>query len=142
VDGVSVGVRLLHGSEVHQIRREAVEHCKEHKIDLVMDPEFLDLVIMRLTVLNVCYDVDDKQAPFFKRDDVFKIDAPLARTLYELYIAHQQAMDPLAYCSAEKVEELVAALGKYEMSVARLSLFDLPTLRSLCISMAHLLRSK
>lgn len=143
LDGVSVGVRLLHGSEVAKIRIDAVAHCKDHRVDLVMDPDFLDLVIMRLTILAAFYDIEDKQAPFFTREQAFKLDSALARTLYDLYLAHQSALDPLTHCATEEeVNAVIAGLGKSEIPLARLSLFDAPTRLNLLLSMAYLLRSK
>jgi hypothetical protein len=49
-------------------------------------------------------------------------------------------MDPYAFCPAEDVDRMVDALGKSESSVAGLSLFDAPTLRSFVLSMASMLR--
>jgi hypothetical protein len=141
-EGVNVGVRVLDETEVDAIRLEAARICKVKQVEAALDPEFFDRIVHRLVVLNAFFDVDDKQGKFFASyEEVSKIDTLLLRTLYELYCTHVQAMDPLAYCSAEEVEVLVEQLGKSEVAAARLSLFDKPTLVSFVLSLVHNLRS-
>ncbi len=99
-------------------------------------------MVHRLTVLAAFFDIDKTQDKFFASyDEVAKLDTLLQRTLYELYCTHVQSMDPLAYCSAEEVEVIVEQLKKSAVAVARLSLFDKPTLVSFALSMAHQLRT-
>lgn len=139
--GSECGLRMLTDGKVDTIRCDAVAYCKAKKVDLMMDPEFLDRTIMRLTIAEAFVDPDKPTEPFFDGvEDVMLIDNVMVRTLYELYIAHQQSMDPLAYVSPEEVDALVAQLGKPGNSEARLSLFDRPTLLSCVLSMASLLR--
>lgn len=141
-EGVNVGIRVIDEAEFDLIRLEAARICKEKKVEAVLDPEFFDRMVHRLVVLNAFFDVDDKQGKFFSSyEEVSKLDTLLLRTLYELYCTHVQAMDPLAYCSAEEVEVIVAQLGKSDVGAARLSLFDKPTLVSFALSLAHQLRS-
>lgn len=139
LDGVTVGVRMLHGSEVAKIRDDAVRYCKEHRVDLVMDPDFFDLVVSRMTLLAAFTDLEDQKPFFASLEQVFRLDVPLATTLYGLYLVHCQTFDPYSYATQEDVEALVAQLGKSGFAPGRLSLFGLDTLRSLCLSMARLL---
>lgn len=141
VEGAECGIRLLTNSENDRIRLEAVTYCKTKKADLALDPEFLDKAIYGLTVYEAFVDPDKPDDRFFEDiDDVRGLDAKLTRTLYELYITHQESMDPLSRLSREEVDALVAQLGKSEISVARLSLFDRDTLQSCVLSMACVLR--
>lgn len=143
VDGLVVGVRLLSEEELDDVRLKAAAFCKRKQVDLIVDPEFFDRAIHRYTVLGAYVVADNEDKPFFEDfNQVLTIDPLLMRTLYELYLAHAQALDPLAFVSKEEVDAIVAALGKSEGSVARMSLFDRPTLLSFVLSMAHLQRAQ
>jgi hypothetical protein len=135
------GIQMLTDGKVDIIRCDAVMYCKAKKVDLSMDPEFLDRTIMRLTIAEAFVDPDKPSEHFFDGvSDVALLDNVMVRTLYELYIAHQQSMDPMAYVSREEVDALVAQLGKPGNAEGRLSLFDRPTLLSCVLSMASMLR--
>lgn len=139
-EGVEVGVRLLTDRELDGIRLRAVEFAKTKKMDLIFDPDFLERIIQRETIAAAFCDPDKPtDAIFGSQEDVAKLDNLTVRTLFELYVAHGQAMDPFTFCSEENVQELLDALGKSGSSVARMSLFDGPTLRSFVISMASML---
>jgi hypothetical protein len=142
-EDVEVGVKLLSDRELDGIRLRAVEYVKTKKADLLLDPEFLDRTIQRETVACAFVDPDKPSHAFFaSQEEVASLDNLTVRTLYELYIAHGQAMDPYAFCPPEEIEELIAALGKSDSSAARMSLFDAPTLRSCVLSMARMLRER
>lgn len=135
------GIQMLTDGKIDTIRLDAQNYCKTKKVDIMMDPEFLDRTIMRHTILASFVDPDKPGEPFFDGiGDVLSLDNVMVRTLYELYIAHQQSMDPMAYVSREEVDALVAQLGKPGNAEGRLSLFDRPTLLSCVLSMASLLR--
>lgn len=143
IDGKQVAIKVLSDAESDSARIAAVQFCKGKDVDLALDPEFLDRCIQREILLRACRDSDKPEEPFFSTyDQITHLDNMLVRTLFELYNAHQQAMDPLAFCPAEEVEALVAQLGKSELAAARLSLFDQPTLLRFVLSMAHQLQSK
>lgn len=143
LDKVEFGMRMLHGGEIAQIRVDAVAYVKERRIDLIMDPEFLDLVISRMTLLAACFDLSDAKPFFGSLEQVLRLDAPLARTLYELYLTHCQTFDPLTHSmTVEEVNTVIAQLGKSETGPARLSLLGPDLLLIFAISMAHRLREK
>jgi hypothetical protein len=142
LDNVRVGVRVLDETEVDALRLEAARICKLKHVEAVLDPDFFDRMVHRLTVLAAFFDIDTKHDKFFASyEEVSRLDTLLLRTLYELYCTHVQSMDPLAYCSAEEVDVLVEQLGKSEFVAARMSLFDKPTVVSFALSLAHRLRS-
>lgn len=143
-ESVQIGVRALTDDQLDDARAAAALYVKERQIDLVVDPEFFDRALHREVVLRSVVDPDSPdRAPFFESAaQVREMDSLLVRSLYELCIHHQQAADPYAHVTGEEVEALVAQLGKSNDSVARLSLFDRPTLVSFVLSMASLLREK
>jgi hypothetical protein len=135
------GIQMLTDGKIDTIRCDAVTYCKTKKVDLALDPEFLDRTIMRYTILEAFVDPDKPAEAFFDGiGDVMLLDNVMVRALYELYIAHQQSMDPLAYVSREEVDALIAQLGKPGSGAERMSLFDRPTLLSCVLSMASVLR--
>lgn len=138
-DGIEICLRLLNEEQLDLIRLRAVEICKKKKVEFVLDPDFLDRVVQRETIREACEDTEGGY--FFETtEEVAELDPLLVRTLYQLYLSHQQATDPLSYCSKEEVQELIAQLGKSDESVARLSLLDRPTLLSFALSMAVIQR--
>jgi hypothetical protein len=141
-DGTTCAVHALSDAELDQLRLDAVAFAKEKKADLQWDPEFLDRVVNRHVVLWAFMDPENGKRFFRDIDEVGQIDNVLLRTLIELYRAHIQALDPLAHASEEEVNALVAQMGKSETALARLSLYDRPSLLSYALSMAHLLRDR
>lgn len=140
--GVEVGIKLLTDAELDSVRLQAAEFAKKNRADLTIDPEFLDRAIHREVISRAFVDPEHPQEAFFgSQNDVAELDNLTVRALFELYMLHQQALDPYAFCPPEEVEKLVEALGKSERSVETLSLYDAPTLRSFVLSMASTLRS-
>jgi hypothetical protein len=138
---IEVGVKLLTDTELDAVRLQAVVFAKSKNVDATLDPEFIDRAIHRETISRAFVDPDKPDEPFFaSQHEVAQLDNLSVRSLHELYLAHHQSMDPLAFCPAEEVGALVEQLGKSESSAGILSLYDLPTLRSLVLSMALLLR--
>jgi hypothetical protein len=135
---------MLTDGEVDSARFDAQQYVKERRIELHLDPEFLDRAIQRQIVLRAFVDADsdpDAPKPFFDSiDDIKDLDAALVLQLFHLYCGHQQAMEPLAHLSEEEVEELVAVLGKSGSS-ERLMGLDRPSLLSCVLSMACVLRT-
>jgi len=145
VDDFECGVRLLSDAEMDEVRIQAVEFCKARRADMLVDPEFLDRQIHRGIVFRAFVDPDSEAVPparFFESlDEVRALDPVMVRTLFELYMTHQQATDPLSYMSREEVDSLVESLGKGSSAAGRLSVLDRNTLLSCALSMAHILRS-
>lgn len=139
-DGTEVALRLLTEGDLDSVRVAAADKCKEKRVELNMDPDFLDRCIHRFTILRAFFDTE-KGDPFFKSfEEVSQLDNLLVHQLYAMYRLHQQSMDPLAHLGPEEVGAVVEHLGKSGSSVASLSLFDVPTLQSLVLSMAAMLR--
>lgn len=138
---VRIGVRLLSDAELDAARLEAQSICEKRRANMAIDPEFFDRTLHREIVSRAFVDADKHEDAFFgSQKDVAELDNLTVRSLYELYIAHHQAMDPYAFCPPEEVERLVRTLGESSSSEAILSLYDAPTLRSFVTSMASLLR--
>lgn len=134
---IKVGIKLLTDAELDQVRLQAADFVKRQKADLSIDPEFFDRAIHRELISRAYVDPDRPGEPFFpSQNDVALLDNLAVRSLYELYITHQQSLDPYAFCPPDEVDKLVDTLGKSESSVGLLNLFDAPTLRSLLLSMA------
>lgn len=142
LEGRTCSVRALSETETDKVRIEAVGFCKENQIDLAWDPEFLDRVVRRFTVLHAVMDPQGGGRFFKSQADIAKLDTHVVTALYELYLAHKQAIDPLAYASEEEVTSLVEALKKGLLQPAALSSFDRPTQQSFLITMAYMLFGK
>lgn len=139
--GIEVGIKLLTDSELDSVRLQAATFAKGKHADLLVDPEFFDRAIHRELISRAYVDPDKPGEPFFgSQNDVAELDNLTVRSLYELYIVHQQSLDPYAFCPPEEVDKLTDALGKSERSAETLSLYDAPTLRSFVLSMALRLR--
>lgn len=132
-----IGLKLLTDAELDSVRLQAASFAKTKQADLVVDPEFLDRAIHRELISRAYVDAEKQDEPFFpSQNDVAALDNLTVRSLYELYITHQQSLDPYAFCPPDEVEKLVETLGKSESSVGILNLYDAPTLRSFVLSMA------
>ena len=142
-EGVQVGIKLLTDSELDNARLQAVQFAKQRQADIAYDPEFLDRAIHREVISRAFVDPEHPEAPFFpSQNDVAVLDNLVVRSLYELYVTHQMALDPYAFCPPEEVEKLADALGKSESSVvAVLNLYDAATLRSFVLSTVSMLRA-
>lgn len=139
---LSVGIKLLTDSELDKVRLQAAVFVKGQAADLNIDPDFFDRAVHRELISRAFVDPERPSEPFFpSQNDVAELDNLLVRSLYELYVTHQQALDPYAFCPPEDVEKLVETLGKSESSVGLLNLYDAPTLRSLLLSMGSMLRA-
>ncbi len=139
--GTSVGIRCLSDEELDEIRLQAAQICKHKNVDAVLDPDFLERLIQRLTVARAFFDVEKTQERFFaSHEQVAQLDNLLVRTLYELYCFHVQRRDPFAFLSAEDAQHFAETLGKSPGAEARLSMFGRDTLLSLSLSLARLLR--
>jgi hypothetical protein len=140
--GLEVGVKLLTDAELDSVRLQAATFAKKQHADLIIDPEFLDRAIHREVISRAFVDPAAPDEPFFgSQNDVAELDNLTVRALFELYMLHQQALDPYAFCPPEEVEKLTEALGKSERSVETLSLYDAPTLRLFVIILASMLRA-
>jgi hypothetical protein len=134
---IMVGIKLLTDSELDKVRLQAAVFAKSQQADLNIDPEFFERAIQRELISRAYVDPDKPDEPFFpSQRDVAELDNLSVRSLYELYVTHQQSLDPYAYCPPEDIERLADSLGKSESSVGLLNLYDAPTLRSLLLSLA------
>lgn len=134
---LQIGIKLLTDHELDKVRLQAAEFAKGQRADLTIDPEFFDRAIHRELISRAYVDPEKPTEPFFpSQNDVAELDNLTVRSLYELYVTHQQSLDPYAFCPPEDIERLVESLGKSETSVGLLNLYDAPTLRTLLLSLA------
>lgn len=140
--GAEVGIKLLSDAEMDAVRQQAARYCEEKRINLIIDPEFMDRALMRYTLLAACFDLDKGGKFFQSHEQLMELDNPVVQQLYALYSTHQESLDPLTYKSEEEVAEFIEALGKAQTPLAALSLLDSSTLRRLSLSMAWILREK
>ena len=141
---IYVGIKLLTEAEQDGVRLRAQQKVQRDKAMLIIDPDFFDRLVKRETVAQAVLQSDASDAPYLFEDaeQLAELDAYVVTALYELYLFHSNALDPYTFATEEEVNGLVEQLGKSETEAARLSLFGPDTLRSLCLSMASLLRAK
>ena len=147
---VLVAVRLLSDHEIDRCRVDAAQwteaKAKALKMSsrdlLAIDANILDRELQRRTIAKAFLDVDtleqERPEPFFANtDEVARLDALTIDTLTEIYLDHQNAMNPLHGLDDEQAEEFFDALGKaFEDPLGPnldrvLATLDAPTLRRL-----------
>jgi hypothetical protein len=150
---VTVGVRVLTEEEIDAARAEAVQYintlAKRYRLDgrdmLTVDGELLDREIERQLVFRAFVDPDKGEGdyePFFKTPQgVRQLDTVLQRTLFHMYLDHQNFVSPLRGLADPEAEGLAEALGKGQSGRVALGLLDAPTLRTLVHTMAAQLHS-
>lgn len=151
---VMVGVRVLTEEEIDACRAEAVQYinalAKRYRLDgrdmLTVDGELLDREIERQLVFRAFVDPDKGEhadyQPFFKSPQgVRQLDSVMQRTLFHVYLDHQNYVSPLRGLADGEAEGLADALGKGQNAKVALGLFDAPTLRTLVHTLAARLAS-
>lgn len=152
-----IGIRVLTEEEIDQCRAEAVQHVhlkaqtlKALKLSadalLDADPDLLEREQTRLMIYRATLDVDSIEAeggpqPFFVSPTaVRQADSVFVQTLWELYCAHQDYVNPIGSMGETEVEELIETLGKGQTAAKVVfGQCDAPTLRRLLLSMVSLL---
>lgn len=149
-DGKTVGVRILLEEEMDQCRSAAVQYlhdrAKKLRLDpadlLDGDPEMLGREIKRQVISVAFVDTDTIGNPngeekFFPGIvQVRFLDTVMMETLWNVYLSHQQHVNPLlSFTSQADVESLVDELGKEPGAQAILSWYDAPSLRSLVLTL-------
>lgn len=141
---LTIGVRALTDAETDQVRLEAINYCKKHKVDSTFDPDFFDRVIMREMISRAFVDPDsdpNDPKPFFgTSSDVAELDVVTVRALYEIYDIHLNIIDPYVSITKDQAMEVASLLGKSQGSAEILKLYDASSLRNLCLSLAELVR--
>lgn len=155
-DELMIGVRVLLEEEIDTARAEAIQYvnavAKRHRLDsremLSIDGELLDREIERQLVFRAFVNPDkgDEEEqdykPFFKAPQaVRQLDSVLQRTLFHIYLDHQNYVSPLRGLDDHEAQELAEALGKGQSGTAMLGLCDAATLRSLVHTLAVQLQS-
>lgn len=156
---VMVGIRVLTGEEVDEARLDAVQYVQgkasARNIDpllmMQLDAEILDEDTKRALIYRAFVKPEpdpktrDHAQHFGFVQTVRKLDTVLVNQLHQMYLEHQERVNPLiGDMSDEAVEELADALGKPEegaIATVILSQFDAPTLRRLLRTTALRLRS-
>lgn len=152
--GLTIGVRVLTEEEIDAARAEAVQYvnalAKRYKLEgrdmLTVDGELLDREIERQLVYRAFVDPDQgdgKQHPVFFKSPlaVRQLDSVMHRTLFHVYLDHQNYVSPLRGLSDADAEGLADALGKGQNGKVALALLDAPTLRNLARTLAVQLQS-
>jgi hypothetical protein len=152
-EALTIGVRVLLEEEIDTARAEAIQYvnavAKRHRLDsremLSIDGELLDREIERQLVFRAFVDPDkgdEDYKPFFKAPQaVRQLDSVLQRTLFHIYLDHQNFVSPLRGLDDHEAQELAEALGKGQSGTAMLGLCDAVTLRSLVHTLASQLQS-
>ena len=153
---IHVGVRILTEEEVDAARTEATQYveglARKYKVDaremLSLDAETLDREVQRQLVFRAFMDPEKvdadgvMRAPFFvAAQGVRQLDTVMQQTLFNVYLDHQNYVNPMRGMSEGEVAELSEALGKGAEPPVLLGLYDAPTLRSLVHILAGQLRS-
>lgn len=141
---VKVGVRILSEEEIDSARIAAAAYCKERRVDVLVDPDFLDRAVQREIVAAAYFDLDapaDEPRVFFSSGaDVRKLDAPIQRVLFEAYLSHQDEVSPLRRLNDAECDEVIDRLGEGRSAEALLNACDAFTLRRLLRSLGSALR--
>lgn len=143
LDGVRVAIQLLSDEDIDNCRIEAQRYCARQKVDVDIDPDFLERETRRQIIWRSMREVDHPERPFFASDrEVREVDAELLAMMFALYFEHQAWVSPMRALNREQVQELAEVLGKAprDTAPAILAGYDSSTLRDLCISLASALR--
>jgi hypothetical protein len=146
----AVGIRVLTGEEIDDARTEATQYtqalAKRRKLDVQqlqwIDGDPHEAEVHRQIIYRACIDPDSVSSdaepkPFFPGvQAVRQIDDTFAQMLYQLYLSHQQWVNPYLGASQSEVTEIIEALKKTPERRAMLGLYDVPTLLTLAASMA------
>jgi hypothetical protein len=145
---VVIGVRILTDEEIDAARCESVQYvnaqAKRYRLDsrdmLSVDGELLDREIERQMVFRAFVDPDKTEGdykPFFVSPQaVRQVDSVLQRTLFHIYLDHQNYVSPLRALDDEQARELAETLGKGPNATVALGLCDAASLRSLVHTLA------
>ena len=146
--GVTIGVRLLSDRDIDLARFEAQIYleaqCKKVQLTLAsfvaVDPESLDREHQRQVLLRAFVDPDtpvERPTMFFSDiSQVRSLDSVLVTQLWEIYVDHQDTVNPRLRLTEEGVESLVEGLKEPQSATLILAGFDRPTLVSLVRSLA------
>lgn len=144
--GIFVGLRSLTDREIDQARIDAQVYLEgacnrgQQPIErfVRLDPDALDREQERQMIALACVDPDQPDKPFFDAaKQVRDLDSVMVRRLWELYLSHQDAVNPRRTLTDEQVKELADALGKEPSASALLADFERDTLVSLLRIMAN-----
>lgn len=152
---LKIGVRVLTGEEIDDAKTEATQYtqalAKRRKIDAHelqwIDGDPHQAEVRRQLVQRACVEPELREGktehqPFFPSVAALRqTDDAFVQMLFELYLGHQQWVNPYFGANDEQVAEIIEALKKTPERRALLGLYDVPTLLSLAATMAGLLAS-
>lgn len=149
-----IGVRILTEEDIDACHLEAIQYIRAKAKTLNLetadvmdvDPEILDRERIRGIVwkafVQPAPDEHGKYTPFFpSMRAVRQLDTVIVKTLFDIYLDHQNYVSPLLCGNPDEIKELADALGKGLSSAVILSHYDAPTLRTLLHFMAAELRT-
>lgn len=143
--GIDVGLRCISDDEIDKARVAAHCYlegiCKRADLGLRsfvdIDPESLNREQQRQIIAIAFVDADQPTRPFF--DDaiqVRRLSSVVVARLWELYLDHQDKVNPYFNLSNEQVKELADALKKEQPGADLLAGFARDTLCSLVRTLA------
>lgn len=143
--GIEVGLRCLSDNEIDTARVQAHCYlegiCKRADLGLRsfvdIDPESLNREQQRQIIALAFVDADKPERPFF--DDaiqVRRLSSVVVARLWELYLDHQDKVNPYFNLSKEQLKELADALKKGLDATDLLAGFGRDTLCSLVRTLA------
>ncbi len=147
-----VGIRVLIEEEIDAARAEATQYARslaaKYRLDaremLSIDAENLDREVQRQLVYRafVNPEAGGEPKPFFDGiGRVRQLDSVMLQTLFNMYLDHQNYVNPLRGLEQDDVSALVEALKKTPETEALLGLYDARSLRSLALTLAAELRT-
>jgi hypothetical protein len=148
--GFTIGVRVLTGEEIDGARTEAAQYAQNLAKQRALDVHQLQWIdgdpheseVQRQLVFRACVDAGTGEGkgelkPYFPSVTALRqCDDSFVQMLYQLYLGHQQYVNPYFGLDDEQVKEIVDALKKTPQRRALLGLYDVPTLLSLATFMA------
>lgn len=151
-----IGVRILSDSEIDDCRVHASGYMERRAKAMPgqmegaqlasIDPEFLQREIKRQMIALAFVsaterDGSGKPLPFFPSPDaVESLDPLMVESFFQVYLQHNDYVNPYAFLDEAKITELVDALGKEGADAAWLSLCDADTLGRCVLTLAKRLR--
>ena len=146
---IKVAMRVLGDNEYDGCRIEGQRKlwaiAKQREWDPVkicdLDPTLFERYVEREVVLRAFFDPDtihsDNPVPFFSSEsELSKVGSVVVKDLVELYLEHQEWVNPTVTLSEDDAKELCDQLGKGLAFGASLAAIERDSLRRLLITMA------
>lgn len=152
---IDIAVRCLSESELDGCRIEAQRSLREiskrrgwdAKDTADVDPDLLQRLIERSIITRAFYDPDTvpphgstPETFFASERELEQLGSVQTTLLMQIYVEHQEFVNPHRSLSEDQAKELIDRLGKAQDAQVFLSAYAPRTLVSLCLSLASRLR--